>query len=241
MMQKRVNLFGLTVDDISLSRATELARVSLISGESRVFFTPNLEMLEGARKNEETRKILNSGSVLLPDGAGLLLASRFLGVPIKNKASGIDFGEELIALAEDEGASVFLLGGAKGVAKRAAKKQLIKHPNLKICGIHNGYFEKENEGDIIKKIQKARPDILIVCMGFPRQESFVCEHRDELSSVKVFACLGGALDVWSGKKKRAPKVIQMARLEWLWRILGEPKRATRFVSSLPALFYAIRN
>ena len=241
MFEKRVNLFGLKIDDISLIRAIELAKVSISGGERRIFFTPNLEMLEGARKEEETRKILNSASVSLPDGAGLLLASRFLGISIKNRVAGIDFGEELIALSEREGKRVFLLGGERGIAKKAAKKLITKHKNLQICGIHNGYFTNDEEEDIIKKIQLAAPDVLLVCMGFPRQERFVYENASHLLGIKVIACLGGALDVWSGKKKRAPRVLQKTHLEWLWRIMGSPMRAKRFLKSLPALFYAVWN
>ena len=238
MFQKRVDLFGLCVDDISLTRAVELVKISFLSGDKRVFYTPNLEMLEGARRNEETKKILNSASVLLPDGEGLLLASRLMGEAIQNKVSGIDFGEELIALCKEEGKSVFLLGGAPSIAKKAAKKLIKKHPKLNICGIHDGYFSSRDEGALIKKIQRAEPDALIVCMGFPKQEKFVYEHRNDFRDVKVIACLGGALDVWSGKKTRAPDIVQRARLEWLWRILCDPRRAKRFVISLPALFYA---
>ena len=238
MFEKRVNLFGLEIDDISLVRAKELAKVSLLGGDARVFFTPNLEMLEEARKNEEIKKILNSASVLLPDGAGVLLVSKILDTPIENKAAGIDFGEELIALCEKENKKLFLLGGANGIAKNAAQNLIKKHPNLKICGIHNGYFQKEDESEVIKKIQCANPDVLIVCMGFPKQERFVYEHKKDLAKIKVITCLGGALDIWAGKKRRAPKVLQKIHLEWLWRILGEPRRVKRFFSSLPALFHA---
>ena len=239
MLQKKVNLFGLEIDDISKNRAWELATLSLKGGDKRIFFTPNLEMLEKVRKDEETRRILNSAQVLLPDGIGVLLVSRLLRTPIENKVAGIDFGKGLIALAEREGASIFLLGGAQGVAKKAAKNLLKRHKNLKISGIHNGYFE--NEDEIIRKIQKSNPDILIVCMGFSRQEQFVFKHKQELSNIKVITCLGGALDVWSGRKMRAPSVVRKIHLEWLWRVVGEPSRIGRFVSSLPALFYALRN
>ena len=239
MLQKKVNLFGLKIDDISKDRALELAKLSLRGGDKRIFFTPNLEMLEKVRKDEKTRRILNSAQVLLSDGIGVLLVSRLLGNPIENKVAGIDFGKCLIALAEREGASIFLLGGAQGVAKKAAKNLLKRHKNLKISGIHNGYFE--NEDEIIRKIQKLNPDILIVCMGFPKQEQFVFKHKQELSNIKVITCLGGAIDVWSGEKKRAPVMLQNINLEWLWRISSEPCRIKRFVVSLPALFYAIWN
>jgi N-acetylglucosaminyldiphosphoundecaprenol N-acetyl-beta-D-mannosaminyltransferase len=143
MSKKSVNLFGLNISDISFERSMELVRLSLLSGESRVFFTPNLEMLEEARKNKQIRNLINSASVLLPDGVGVLLASRIVGTPIFNKVPGIDFGEGALAVAENESAKVFLLGGKNGVAKKAAKKLLKRYPKLKICGIHNGYFNCE--------------------------------------------------------------------------------------------------
>ena len=239
MLKKYVNLFGIFIDDIPLSRAVGLARTSLVSGESRVFFTPNLEMLEGARKSKEIRNLLNSASILLPDGIGVLLTSQLLDTPIANKVAGIDFGEGLIDLAELEGKRIFLLGGRTGVAKKAAKNILKKHPKLKICGIHNGYFE--NEDEIIAKIKISAPDILIVCMGFPRQERFVVSHKKDFENIKVIACLGGAIDIWSGKKKRAPAFLQKSRLEWAWRTVIEPKRALRLAKSLSVLAFALGN
>lgn len=241
MLKKRVNLFGLFVDDISLRRAIELARNSILGAERRCFFTPNLEMLEMARKHEDIRDLMNSASVLLPDGIGVVLASRFLNSPVKNKVAGIDFGEELIALCERENKSIFLLGGKSGVAKMAAKKLLKKHPKLKICGIHNGYFEEDDESVIVEKINSANPDVLIACMGFPKQEAFVNKYKNELPSVKVFACLGGALDIWSGRKIRSPKILRNAHLEWLWRTILEPERIIRVAGSVPALMVAAKN
>ena len=239
MLKKTVNLFGLNFTDIPISRATELAKVSLLSGEGRVFFTPNLEMLEEARRDVKTRDLLNSASVLLPDGVGVLIASKLIGAPIENKVPGIDFGVGLIDIAENEGAKVFLLGGKSGVAKKAAKRLMKKHPKLHICGIHNGYFDKEEENAIVKKIKKAEPDILIVCMGFPRQEQFIYAHREEFSQIKIIACLGGALDVWAGRKIRAPYFVRKINLEWAWRMVIEPQRVVRVAKSLPALAFAL--
>ena len=239
MLKKYVNLFGIYIDDIPISRALGLARTSLYSKGQRIFFTPNLEMLEGARKNEGIRETLNSASVLLPDGVGVLLASRLTDTPIANKVAGIDFGEKLIALSEREEKSIFLLGGRRGVAKKAAKNLIKKYPNLKICGIHNGYFE--NEDELVLKIQQSQPDILIACMGFPIQESFVIRHKEDFQNIKIITCLGGALDVWSGKKKRAPEFLQRAHLEWAWRTALEPKRVLRLIKSLPVLAFALGN
>jgi N-acetylglucosaminyldiphosphoundecaprenol N-acetyl-beta-D-mannosaminyltransferase len=240
MLKNSVNLYGLDISDVSLERAREIARVSLSGGESRVFFTPNLEMLEAARRNEKIRDLLNFASVLLPDGIGVLLVSELLGTPIKNKVAGIDFGEAIVALAEKEGKKIFLLGGKIGVAKLAAKNLIKKHPNLKVCGLHCGYFEGE-ENTVLEKIRRAAPDILIVCMGFPRQEKFVYTYREELSTIGIIACLGGTMDVWAGKKKRAPLFFRRANLEWAWRVAAEPKRLVRLIKSLPVIFDAVEN
>ncbi len=238
MLQKRVNLFGVRVDDISMKEAILLARNSLISGKQRRFFTPNLEMLSGARKDGEIRDILNSSSVNLSDGTGIKIIAYLLGTPLKNTCAGIDFGERLIREASKRGLRVFLLGGIGDVAEKAGRELAKKHHGLRICGVHHGYFSPYEEEAVCNKINVSRADIVIVCRGFPRQEIFVCRNADKLPSVKVFACLGGSLDVWSGEVKRAPALIQEAHFEWLWRILLEPCRAKRFVASLDALFEA---
>ena len=198
-------------------------------------------MLNTAQNNDEVRTILNSASVNLCDGIGVKIISKMIGTPIQNKVPGIDFGERLLALAEKEGASVFLLGGKRGVAKKAREEIRKKHPAINICSVHHGYFGDAESDDIFDKINKSGADILIVCRGFPLQERFVFENRERLCNVKVFACLGGALDVWSGMVERAPEIVQRINCEWLWRIMNEPERSRRFLSSLPILFHALWN
>ena len=219
MLQKRVNLFGLLVDDVDLGAALSLAVDSLDGGKARAFFTPNLEMLSGAYKSEGIRKILNSADVSLPDGFGLRLVARLVGVPLGNTATGIDFGEGLLSVAAAQGRGVFLLGGKEGVAERAAARLCEAHEGLKICGTHNGYFSDEEILSVCERINLSGADVLIVCRGFPRQEKFVFAVRDSLQEIKVFACLGGSLDVWAGDVERAPLIIRKIRLEWLWRIM----------------------
>lgn len=241
MLQKRVNLFGLFIDDIPMREALMEAQKS-ISGEggARVFFTPNLEILNGARQSSAIRNILNSASISLPDGIGLRAVAFLLGESLENTVTGIDFGESLFSLAAKTRSRVFLLGGKETVAEAAARRLCQKHPSLQISGTHHGYFS-DNEIDLVcEKINSCNTDILIVCRGFPRQEKFVMLSRGKLPHVKVFACLGGSLDVWSGDKKRAPKFIQSAHLEWLWRVLLEPERLERLLVSLPTLWCALK-
>lgn len=241
MLQKRVNLFGLFVDDITMDEALEKAEKALCKDtEKEVIFTPNLEVLNGARQSEAVRKILNSASISLADGIGLRVVAFLVGVPLKNTVPGIDFGENLLSLAEKTSSRVFLLGAKDGIAQKATHNLKIKMPNLNICGTHHGYFTDDEIDSICDKINESGAQILIVCRGFPKQEKFVLLAKNKLPNIKIFACLGGSLDVWAGNVGRAPLSIRKMHLEWLWRIILEPERAERLLLSLPTLFLATK-
>jgi N-acetylglucosaminyldiphosphoundecaprenol N-acetyl-beta-D-mannosaminyltransferase len=210
-------------------------------GIPTVIFTPNTKMLLQANASPAFLKILNSSSLNIPDGSGILIASRMLGGNIKQRITGIDFAASLLALAEKRGYRVFLLGSERGVAKKAKKNLKISFPKLKICGAHHGYFKKsgkENE-KLLKKIRSARPDILFVCLGSPTQEKWIAKNARQISSLKLSIGLGGSLDVWAGKVSRAPKLIQIAGFEWLWRTIKEPKRA-RIFFDIPVFLFKVR-
>ena len=209
-------------------------------GIPTVIFTPNTKMLLQANASPAFLKILNSSSLNIPDGSGILIASRMLGGNIKQRITGIDFAASLLSLAEKRGYRVFLLGSERGVAKKAKKNLKISFPKLKICGTHHGYFKKsgkENE-KLLKKIRSARPDILFVCLGSPIQEKWIAKNARQISSLKLSIGLGGSLDVWAGKVSRAPKLIQIAGFEWLWRTIKEPKRA-RIFFDIPVFFFKV--
>ena len=236
MKKEKINLFGLNIDNVTVRDALARVRRLLDGGGQTVVFTPNLQMLDAARKSKAVRKMLNRADLLLPDGSSLLLISKMLGKGLSSVTPGIEFGEALLSLAARRGLRVFLLGGQRGVAPLAAKMLKKKLKNLCICGTHHGYIEKVGQKDaLIKKINESRADILLVCMGFPRQERFILQNKASLSGVKVFAALGGSLDVWSGEVRRAPKIFRQAHAEWLWRIAREPSRMPRFFSSLSTL------
>ena len=240
MLEKRVNLFGVKIDDIPLKRAAFLAYKSIACGERRCFFTPNLQMLSSAKENDDIKKLLNSSSVSLPDGFSLKILAKMLGVTMENTVPGIDFGEALLEIAEREGAGVFLLGGKRGVAERAAKNIVNKYTRLKICGAFHGYFEEKHVYAVCKMIEKSKADVLIVCQGFPRQERFARLVMKKVDCIKVVVCLGGSIDIWSGDVKRAPEPMRAFHLEWLWRIANDPSRCTRFARSLDAFPFAFK-
>lgn len=245
-MQRRQNEKILLVKVCSASKSKILNSVDkrIKKGIPTVIFTPNAKMLLQADASREFLAILNSSDYNLPDGVGILIASRLLGGNIKHRITGIDFAQSLLRLAEKRGYRVFLLGAEKGVAKKARKNLKKSFPKLKICGAHHGYLKKsgkENEA-LVKKISAARPDILFVCFGSPLQEKWILKNSRKISSLRLSIGLGGSLDVWAGKTNRAPEFMQKAGLEWLYRTIKEPKRARIFLDIpiflLKALIYS---
>lgn len=209
----------------------ELITHRLKIGEQTLLFTPNTQMLLAASKDISLQELLNSSDINIPDGTGVRLAARLKSKQKLAQTSGIDLAEHLFAAAEKQNYRVFLLGGRPSVADKAAERLKIRFPMLNVCGTHHGYFDKNGDQnyEIVKKINAASPDILIVCLGFPLQERWISENISRLTSVRLSMGLGGALDVWSGRIRRAPKAMQSIGLEWLWRTVIEPRRAKIFL------------
>lgn len=225
-----IYLSGVRIDAVRSEEALELA----LEGEGLTcVVTPNVLMLDACRRDGDLRRLLCRADLSLPDGAGVLWMARRQGTPLSERIAGIDFGEMLLGEAERRGLRVFLLGGREGVALRASERLRQTYPRLSVCGVQNGYFDrtgKEN-AEILDRIRRRRTDVLLVCLGFPLQERWILENRDALSGVRVAAGLGGSLDVWAGKVRRAPRPIRAMGLEWAWRMAMEPRR----LKELPAL------
>lgn len=233
----RIRIYGVKIDGTTLQRAIEEALTE--TGEPCVVFTPNAIMLEQCRRDGELRNLLNRASLSLPDGTGVLLAAKKQGTPLCARVAGIDFGEGLIATAEARGLRVFLLGGGEGVADAAARELQKKHPRLCICGTTWGYFDRNGAENVrvISHIRACRPHILFVCLGFPLQERWIVDNLHLLEDIQVIAGLGGSLDVWSGRLRRAPALLSGMRLEWAWRMLCQPWR----MASIPKMASFLRH
>lgn len=195
--------------------------------------TPNAVMLDACRRDGSLATLLNGATLSVADGAGIMLAARRQGTPLCERVAGITLGEDLLAEAAARGLSVFLLGGREDVCERAATQLRRRDGRLQICGSCGGYFEKSGEENerVLSHIRACRPDILFVCFGFPLQEKWIAENRSRLDGIRVIAGLGGALDVWSGRVRRAPAFLSRLGLEWAWRMMCEPKR----LRHLPAI------
>ena len=234
---EEIKLYGVKIDNVTMGEAVK--RALLFAGEPFVVFTPNALLLERARRDAELANLLNRASLSLPDGAGVLWAAKKMGTPLCERVAGIDFGEVLLSRAERAGLRVFLLGGDAGIAERAAQNLIKKHPRLCICGTTWGYFRQTGEENVrvISHIRACRPDILFVCMGFPLQERWVTENLQHLTNIRTIACLGGSLDVWAGDLQRAPAWMSRIGLEWLWRMLHQPKRFSNLPQMMSFLWH----
>ena len=237
------NILGVRVCALTREKTLKLIERRLLSGKRTAIFTPNLEILSSASRDRSLLSLLNSSDISVPDGIGIYLASLVGGSRLPERSTGIDTAEQILRIAEKQNLHVFLLGGKKGVAKKAALALKKRYPRLTVCGTHHGYFDKyklcKENNSVIRIINQAKADILFVCFGFPLQERWIAENLPSLPSVRLAMGLGGSLDVWSGNIRRAPSWVQSIGLEWLWRAFREPKRAKRLLSLPKGLVSAI--
>ena len=192
-------------------------------------FTPNSEMVMAATKDKEFENILNSADLLTADGIGIIYASKILKTPIFQRASGYDISLKLMEKMVPLKKTLYLFGAAPGVAEKAKENLEKKFPGIIISGLHDGYFDAQEEKRIIEDINLKKPDVLFVCLGSPKQEKWIFQHKDKLS-VKVAMGLGGCLDVYAGNVKRAPDIFIKLGLEWFYRLMKEPKRFFRMLA-----------
>ena len=231
----RVNVLGVGFDNVTMTEARERAAGLIDAPGAAYVATPNPEMVWEARKNPQLKAALDGADMVIPDGIGVIYAAKILGTPLKQRVPGIELGAALIEHAASVGGGVFLLGSKPGVAERAAEELKKKYPALCICGTHDGYFT--DSAPVIEEINAVKPALLIVCLGFPKQEIWMMSNRESLD-VGVMLGLGGALDVFAGDVKRAPDGWCRLGLEWLYRLLSQPSRIKRMIK-LPLFLLAV--
>ena len=234
---KKLEILGIPVDMVDMAQAAGKLEELMRSEGCSLIVTPNSEIVVNAGKDPELMEIIRSADLVIPDGIGLVYASRLLGSPLTERVTGIDFLNWALDLLEREGKSIYLLGsrpgsdGSLSVAEAAAAKMKEAFPGLKIAGTHHGYFSDEEEPEIVDAINNSGADFLCVALGSPKQEKFIARHRDDLC-VKAAIGVGGSLDVWAGTVKRAPEFYRNHGLEWLYRLAQQPSRYKR-MAALP--------
>ena len=228
-------MLGVSFDNFTMDEATEKALDLMKNKSSAYVVTPNPEIVMLCKDNSVLSEAVNSATMVLPDGIGIVKGAKILGTPLKQKIPGIDFAQELFSIMAKRGMTVFLLGAKPGVAELAEKNLMRRFNGLKIVGTNDGYFKED--GPIIDKINAVSPDLLLVCLGAPKQELWMKDNA-ELMNVGLMAGLGGSLDVFAGVVERAPERWQKLGLEWLYRLKEDPSRAKR-MSNLPKFGFAI--
>ena len=230
----RIDVMGVGFDSLTIEEAVSRAKALMAERRAAYVVTPNPEIVMACRERAETMEAVNGADLVLPDGVGVIYGARILGTPLKTKLPGIDFIQALMADMAKEGKSVYLLGSKPGVAEKAAENLKAKYPGLVISGTHDGYFK--DDAPVVAAVNEAKPDLLLVCLGAPKQELWMQRNRS-LLQVGLMAGLGGSLDVFAGNVKRAPKAFQRLGLEWLYRLMKEPKRIGRMMK-LPKFLFA---
>jgi len=228
MTHKKENILGLMFDTLSLDDATKVTLGFLQDDKPSTIFTPNPEMLMVARKDHGFMQILNNASLVVPDGIGIVLASRLFGGKIKQRVAGYDLVMNIFSELKGQSTSIYFLGAYPEVAKKAKENMQKKYTNLNIVGESHGYFKfnTPQETQIINEIKSLSPDILLVGLGLARQEKWI-EANKNILNCKILIGVGGSFDVMAQRLARAPKFMQKLGIEWLFRLILQPSRIFR--------------
>lgn len=227
-MRKLIQVLQVPFDALTMQEAVERAIGFLREGKPRYICTPNPEIVMEAQANAELMKILREADMVIPDGIGVVWASRYSDVRLKERVAGYDFTQNLMKRLANTDETFYFFGGAPGVAAAAARKMQKDHEGVKIVGVHNGYFDAAEEQKLIQDIKEKSPSILLVALGAPKQEKWIYEHIEELGA-KICIGVGGSFDVMAGNMKRAPKIFQKLGLEWFYRLVTQPTRWKRMM------------
>ena len=222
----RIEVMGVPFDNVTMDEALDRALELISEPGCALCVTPNAEIVYEAMEDPALREDLSSAELVLPDGAGVVLAAKILGTPVKEKVAGIEFGTRLMERLAGTEKTFYFLGGKPGVAEQAAEKMKTRFPSLRICGARDGYFSEDDP--VIDGINRVRPDVLFVCLGAPKQERFMVRNRQALQASFAVG-LGGSLDGFAGNVKRAPRWMIRCNLEWLYRLIKEPWRIGRMM------------
>ncbi len=236
---QRTQVLGSGFDPVTRAEAqTRLTSYVVDGGSSHLVVTANPEMVMRARGDQLLSEVMERADLVVADGIGVVWASRLVGNPVPERIPGIELAEGLLQRAAQEGWTIFLLGGAEGVADRAAQTLLQRLPGLNLVGTHHGFFETGlEEQSILKQIEEKKPQILLAALGVPRQEKWLAAHLGTLK-VPVAIGVGGSFNVWAGVDKRAPLWVRKVNLEWLYRLIRQPWRIKRLVA-LPVFVWAV--
>lgn len=241
----KLSIMGVRIDNKTMNEVMDTVKKKIADNKQYIIYTPNTEFVMMCQKDNEFMELLNKSDINIPDGIGLIYASKIKKHPLKEKVAGYDLSVNLLKLADEQGLRLFVVGGKPGVAEAAMKNVCEKYPNIKIVGIQHGYFKgthlgkngHEEELKVLEEINKAEPHILFVGFGAKKQEQWIEYNKDKINA-KIIIGNGGTLDGFAGNVKRAPEIFIKLGLEWFYRLVQEPKRIKRQIL-LPIFMFKV--
>ena len=222
----RVDVLGVGFDNCTREEALAASMEMLDRPSCHYVVTPNPEIVELCRGDGALRRAVNAADLVLPDGIGIIYGAKLLGTPLRERLPGIEYAQALMARLAEGGQPLFLLGARPGYADQAAERLQKIYPGLRIAGTSDGYFQED--APVVERIRESGAAVVFVCLGSPKQELWMAENGPA-TGARLLVGLGGSLDIFSGNVRRAPPAFRRLGLEWLYRLLKEPRRIGRMM------------
>ena len=237
---EKLNIFDMEFDNITMKQGIQIIENTIDFEKQKKFFFVNPDCLNKLYKNEEYFSILEKADYIFPDGIGVSIACNILKTPLRENVNGTDMLPYLCELCEKKSYSMFLFGAKPGVAEKMKIKLVEKYPNLMIVGTKSGYFDWDRDSNsIVDEINASQANILLVAFGVPLQEKWITQNMSKLNA-QVLMGVGGLFDFYSGEMNRAPKWMREIGMEWLFRLIKEPKRMwKRYIIGNPLFIYRV--
>lgn len=233
---KKENILGINVSVTTYEELKNNVIKDIENNKKSFIVAINPEKILKARKDNDLKSLLNKATYQIPDGIGVIYASKLKRGNIKSRITGIDSMEMLCSLSNEKKYKIFMYGAKKETVEKAKDALEQKYKGINIVGIMDGY--EKDEKKIINAINKSKADIIFVALGSPKQELWITKNMNKLCP-KIYQGVGGSFDVFSGNVKRAPKWMQKSGLEWLYRLIKDPKRIFRQVKLFKFLLIII--
>ena len=232
---KREKIQGYCVDLINFQDAVCHLESCIEKKESIHVVTINPEIIEQAQKNSELSEVIKNAEFIVADGMGIKLALKFKGIN-QERIPGVDLARELINICEKNNYKVAMIGAKEEVIQKAVSNIKDENKNINISYYRNGYFNSEDEEEIIRNITNSTPQLVLVALGAPKQEFFINKCKKTYPNT-VYIGVGGSFDVWAKTVERAPEFYRKIGCEWVYRTMKQPERIKRIYKTLPVFVF----
>ena len=241
MRPDRIEILGVPVDGVTMDRALQIVEEMVADKGPHVIIAVNPEKVMNARRDSDLLGRLRRASLLIPDGIGVVLAARLLRLGRMQRVPGSELMPAICERAAQKGYRIFLFGASPEVNQRVEDVLRERYPGLRIVGRQHGFVSESEMPTVVERINSSLADVLFVALGSPKQERWMDTYSRLLNTVKVCQGVGGTFDVLSGRTRRAPLVLRRLSLEWLYRMMTQPRRLVRQTALPLFAFQVIRS